>query len=438
MSDIFGRKACLLFAYTVFGLGCLFCGLARNMTDLIIARAISGLGAGGMTTVVSIMMSDIVTLRERGTWQGILNIVYASGAGFGAPIGGLFADYSSWRWAFLAQTPLCALAIVAVTFVLKLPSREVSDWKTKFRRIDFVGAFALVSTVFCLVFGMDRGANFKWRSLVAIIPLCLALPLSLLFFFIEKKFAEQPFAPPRIIFHRNLFPSYMCNFSAFGGWLALMFYLPLYYQAVDQTTASQAGVRLIPGIAASVTGSLSAGIVMQKTGRYYWLTVAAYTMTFISYIPILLFSGYLVNNLLALTIGFCFNGLGGGIGVTTILTSAIANSSSEDQAVATAGTYLFRALGSTIGVSLSASIVQQSLRMQLRKQLQYGKDADKIVRKVRESLDYVNTLEPELEVLVRESYGAAVRHSFLLMMSLAFVTLVSSCEFVKFGDVTVR
>ena len=104
LSDIFGRKQCLLFGYTLFGLGCIFCGLARNMNELIAARVcwnnyvtrriansaqqvLQGMGGGGMTTVVSIVMSDIVPLRERGVWQGIINIVYATGAGVGAPVG---------------------------------------------------------------------------------------------------------------------------------------------------------------------------------------------------------------------------------------------------------------------------------------------------------------------------------------------------------------
>jgi Major Facilitator Superfamily len=88
LSDIFGRKACLLFAYAVFGTGCLFCGLARNIDELIWARAFSGIGGGGMTTVVSVLLSDIIPLRDRGTWQGYINVVYATGAGAGAPLGG--------------------------------------------------------------------------------------------------------------------------------------------------------------------------------------------------------------------------------------------------------------------------------------------------------------------------------------------------------------
>ncbi|KAL7265796.1 hypothetical protein RUND412_011677 [Rhizina undulata] len=98
LSDIFGRKEALLFAYSVFGLGCLGCGLAGSMSELIAARAFAGIGGGGMTTVVSIMLSDLVPLRSRGTWQGILNIIYASGAATGAPLGGMLADSIGWRW----------------------------------------------------------------------------------------------------------------------------------------------------------------------------------------------------------------------------------------------------------------------------------------------------------------------------------------------------
>lgn len=98
LSDIFGRKECLLFSYLVFGLGCLGCGLARDMTQLVVARAIGGIGGGGMNAVVSILMTYIVPLRDRGVWQGYINIIFAAGTATGAPLGGLLADSVGWRW----------------------------------------------------------------------------------------------------------------------------------------------------------------------------------------------------------------------------------------------------------------------------------------------------------------------------------------------------
>ena len=82
----------------VFGLGCLGCGLARNMDQLIVSRAVAGIGGGGMNAVVSILLTDIVPLRDRGVWQGYLNIIFGAGTATGAPLGGLLADSVGWRW----------------------------------------------------------------------------------------------------------------------------------------------------------------------------------------------------------------------------------------------------------------------------------------------------------------------------------------------------
>jgi MFS family permease len=95
--DIFGRKSTLLFTFALFGLGTLGCGLARTMDELIAARAVAGVGGGGMATLVSILLSDVIPLRERGTWQGYGNIVFVAGLGFGATLWGLVADRVGWR-----------------------------------------------------------------------------------------------------------------------------------------------------------------------------------------------------------------------------------------------------------------------------------------------------------------------------------------------------
>jgi MFS family permease len=98
LSDIFGRKPCLLFAYAVFAIGCLGCGLAQDMVQLCIARGLAGIGGGGMNSVVSILTTDLVPLRDRGIWQGYMNIIASVGTSVGAPLGGFLADSVGWRW----------------------------------------------------------------------------------------------------------------------------------------------------------------------------------------------------------------------------------------------------------------------------------------------------------------------------------------------------
>ncbi|THZ68771.1 MFS general substrate transporter [Aureobasidium pullulans] len=426
MSDIFGRKSCLLFAYLVFGLGCLACGLAQNMNQLIAARAFAGIGGGGMTTVVSILMSDAVPLRERGKWQGYVNIIYATGAGTGAPLGGILADSIGWRWAFLGQVPLCVLAFVVVGSVLKLPKREQTDWKQNLRRIDFLGAAILICAVFTLLLALDRGSNVSWKANITIISISLSIPLFILFVFVEMKVASEPFAPGHIIFNRSLFACYLCNFFSFSGWLAALFYIPLYFQAVDGLTATQAGVRLIPGIIAGVSGSLFGGFYMQRTGKFYWLTVIAYTCLVVGMTTVFLFTGFVVNSTIGIIIGMCICGSGNGVGVTSTLIGLIANASREDQAVATACSYLFRSLGSVFGVSISATLANQSLRDNLASALSNGNAAAEIAERVRESLAYINTLEPGVRALVRECYAQSTRAAFGLEIGLVAGAAVSA------------
>ncbi|OJJ06266.1 hypothetical protein ASPVEDRAFT_45672 [Aspergillus versicolor CBS 583.65] len=426
LSDIFGRKSCLLFAYAVFGTGCLFCGLAQNIHQLIAARVFQGIGGGGMTTVVSILLSDIVPLRERGVWQGIINIIYATGAGVGAPLGGILADYIGWRWAFIAQFPLCFIAFTAVSIVLDLPAPEDSHWKTKLRRIDFPGAIVLIGAVLGFLIGFDRGSNVSWTMPLTIASLSVSACLFVLFIVVEIYYATEPFAPGHIIFDRGFVAAYGCNFFSFGGWLSGLFYLPLFFQAVDGLSATGAGLRLLPSILSGVTGSLFAGFVMKWTGKYYWLTVAGYASLTLGLGVIFLFSGAVTNSLVPLILGTVACAFGNGIGVTTTLISLISNAAQEDQAVVTACSYLFRSLGSVIGLSLSSTVVQQVLRTRLRDALRDSKDVDKIVDGVRQSLDFIKTLDPVVARTVRDCYGWATNKGFAFLIGVVFFAFVSS------------
>lgn len=427
LSDIFGRKPCLLFAYAIFGIGCLGCGLARDINELIAARVFQGIGGGGMTTVVSILMSDLVPLRDRGLWQGIINIIYATGAGTGAPLGGILSDYIGWRWAFLAQFPLCIIAFIAVSFLLKLPARESAHWKTKLRRIDFLGAVVLVGAVLGFLIGLDRGSNVSWKLPLTIASLGVSAVLFVIFILVEIYLAAEPFAPGHIIFNRTFFACYSCNFFSFGGWIAVLFYIPLYFQAVDGVSATTAGLRLLPSILSGVSGSVFAGLLMKWYGRYYWLTVVAYAFLTTGVFSIYLFSGGVVASTVPMIFGMVISAFGNGIGVTTTLIGLISNATHEDQAVVTACSYLFRSLGSVIGLSLSSTVVQQVLRNRLQSGLRDSKNIDQIVEGVRESLDFIKTLDPTTARIVRDSYGWSTNKGFAFLVVVVFFALLSSC-----------
>ncbi|KAG9243238.1 major facilitator superfamily domain-containing protein [Calycina marina] len=425
LSDIFGRKPALLFAYTVFGLACLFCGLARTLPELILARAFAGIGGGGINVIVSILFSDIVPLRQRGTWQGYINIVWATGSSAGAPLGGLLADSIGWRWAFLGQAPLCLIAILVVYFVLDLPKFEDTHWKKQVCQVDFLGAISLVVAVATLLVGLDQGSNVSWSDKVTIACCCTSIPLFLIFFFVEMKIASRPFAPGRIIFNRSLLASYMTNFFGLAGHICNIFYIPLYLQVVTHLTPTDAGLRLIPSITCTVVGSLFAGRMIQATGKYYWLTFGCMSVSLIGTIVVFV-SGGIFDAPWVMIGGLCLMTFGTGSMVTSTLINVIANAGPADQAIATACSYLFRSLGSVIGVSLGSTAVQQRLRVLLVSKLGGEKIPDEIVNRVRDSLDFIETLDPATRKIVVECYQKASTAAFGMSIAFVGVALISS------------
>jgi predicted MFS family arabinose efflux permease len=211
------------------------------------------------------------------------------------------------------------IAIIAVSFALKLPTTDSSNWRTKLHRVDFLGAAVLVAAVFCFLLGMDRGSNVSWKLPITISSLSVSIALFAAFLYVEVHIAKEPFAPGHIIFDRSLFACYGCNFFGFGAWMAIIFYLPLFFQAADGVSATEAGVRLLPGIISGVCGSLFGGVLMKKTGKYYWVTVWANCQMTIGIMMIFLASGVIGESLPTMIIGMVMTGFGSGISVTTTL-----------------------------------------------------------------------------------------------------------------------
>ncbi|KAF8869045.1 MFS general substrate transporter [Infundibulicybe gibba] len=424
LSDIFGRKACLIFAYSIFALGSLLCGLSRTMNELIASRAIAGIGGGGMSTIVSIVVSDVVPLRARGTWQGVLNIVFATGSAAGAPLGGFITDSIGWRWAFLLQVPVALLAILAVSLALHLPKTTTSDFRTKIKRVDFGGALTLVLAVFFLLFGLDRGGNISWQDRATIAALVAFAIMTILFALIEMKYAREPFAPRRIIANGSLLGSYLSNFFGMAAGLGMIFHVSLYLQAVQGKTASQASLWLVLSVVGSLIGSLGGGIIIQATGKFYMITLVNYLGLLAGTITMALVTGVLVQSRIGVGIGLVISSIGNGGGITTSLVALIANAGPADQAIATAVSYLFRSLGSVVGLSVGSTLIQSSLKSSLRRKLA-GSDVDEIVRRVRESLTYVDQLDPATQAIVRSAYEQAIH------VTLWFTVIMAACSVVS-------
>lgn len=332
---------------------------------------------------------------------------------------------TSYNRSFIAQVPLVAIAWIAVYFVLHLPKLETSHWLEKLKKVDFTGAIFLVSAVLSLLLGLDNGSNVGWNSLYTIIPLSISPALFAIFILVEIKVASHPFAPGHVIFDRSLFAAYLTNFFNFFGQFTVLFYLPLLYQAVNGSSAVKAGLLLLPISIFGVSASLLSGYIMRRTGRYYKLTVTTTGILLLSVVPLVLFAGAWFRSTLGSSIALAMVAVGTGSTVTSTLIALISNASKEDMAVVVACSYLFRSLGSALGVSIGAAVLQLVLRSQLEAGLGNGQEAWEIEQHVRESLDYIKQLEPATAEIVRHCYQVAVIHVFGLQaipFGLAFLS----------------
>ncbi|KAL8799210.1 MAG: hypothetical protein Q9182_006070 [Xanthomendoza sp. 2 TL-2023] len=425
LSDVFGRKPCLLFAFTMFGVGSLGCGLTRTMAGLIAARAVQGIGGGGMLIVVTVLLSDLIPLRERGTYQGYLNLIGAIGSTSGGPIGGLFVQSIGWRWAFLIQVFLCLVAMLAVAFFLHPPHRKSEgSLKEQLKHIDFLGALLLILIVFVILFGLDRGANVSWRSPLTIASLCAIIPFLLAFLWVETRFASEPFTPGHVIFDKALCACYVQNFFGYAGFTALIFYIPFFFQVVLEMTPAQAGVGLIPAAISAVVGTLLGGFILKRIGKFYWLALTASIVGTVAAIPIALAPSLHRGSTTTIYIASVASFVPQGITITASLIAIISNVTPADQAVATACSFLFRSLGAAVGVSLVGLVIQQVLSMRLRATLSPDQ-ADQILENLAKTLDTIARLPPDLRIAVEECYRSGIQSAYIMCVALLGVSASS-------------
>lgn len=215
------------------------------------------------------------------TVQGLGNVVYAIGAAIGGPLGGLLGDTIGWRWAFLIQVPLCFLHFGVVAWKVNIPSGPGSV-SEKIKRIDFLGSLTLVASVALLLVGLSLGGNEQpWSHPLVWGTILGGLAVLALFLYIESYVAREPLLAPHILFSRTPGFVSLTNWFASMAQFAILYQVPLYFTAVEETTTSYAGLHLIPNAVVASTASLLAGIYMAKTGRYKVMLVAFGVLGFV-------------------------------------------------------------------------------------------------------------------------------------------------------------
>lgn len=416
LSDIFGRKPVLLFSNIVFLIGSLGCSLSQTMTQLLVARVIAGIGGAGLGTLSSIIVSDLVTLKERSTYNGFANLVYGVGQVVGAPLGGYLADKFGWRYAFLIQCPITFLSIIIINFRVKLYSSSV---KVRFRDIDFFGSFFLISAVVLALITLQELSSAVDISYKPLLTISASLICFAAVYIIESK-VKNPIILLKVLLSRNPLLSGLTNFFGYMGFFAISFNLPLFLQVVHGESASKSGSRLISGVITMCVGSMVAGIVTRRTGNYYWVCIAGVTSELIGAILLTTFLEHTEGWKFQLFL--CPSGLGHGLVLSATLMAIISSVNKSDQAKAISMSYLFRVLGSTMGVTASSLFINYFLTIRLKSELKDVPNHMEIIYKITKSVKEIEYLPPKLRAVVILEMATVIHKSYI---SVIFMEVIS-------------
>ncbi|RFU29438.1 hypothetical protein B7463_g6899, partial [Scytalidium lignicola] len=422
LTDIFSRRTGLIVSNILFAAGNLICGLAKDEWSMIGGRVVAGMGGGGLMAISTFVASDLVPLRKRGVIQGIGNLSFGAGAGCGGIYGGWVNDVWGWRYAFLSQIPFVIVSGILVSFLVNIPPKKSE--KSKLSRVDFLGAFTLVTTLVLLLLGLNSGGNIvPWNHPLVYVSLPLSGVSLVAFIYIEAKIAKEPVIPVKLLLNRTVAAACLTNWFytmlAFMG----MFYLPIYFQ-VKGNTATQAGARLIPQAIGASFGSLGCGLIMNKTGKYkiLGLAVSGCGILGVALLQTLSFkSPTWPASIYLFLIGSGYGGM-----LTVTLVACLSAVSHDHQAVVTSATYAFRSTGSTIGITIGSAVYQNILNSELFAKFGDQPGAEETIKRIRDSLDELKHLPEGWKEGVMDSFEDALKGVFWLALWIGVLSFITS------------
>ena len=416
LSDQFGRKPFLIFAIVAFMAGSIVGALAQDMNWLIFARALQGLGGGGLMILSQAVIADVIPPRDRGRYMGIIGGVFAFSSVAGPLIGGWITEGPGWRWAFWLNLPLAILSILAVIFLL--PHRPFRDREK--HSIDYHGSLILMAGTSALVLATIWGGNqYEWTSPEIIGLLVFSVVAALVFIPVENRAAE-PVMPMYLFKNRNFLLTLGASLALGVAMFGAVEYIPTYLQMALGVSATVAGLLMIPMMGVMLVVSIVTGRVVSKSGRYKrYVTsgtaIVALGLFLLSTVnvdtPTWLFCTYLAV-------------MGAGLGMSMQFLTLIVQNAFPVSVVgtATASNNFFRQVGATVGASLVGGLFTSRLTSLISERMPQ--------QALQSSGSHASSLTPELVASLPEpvhgiivnAYNDALIPLFLYLVPLGLVS----------------
>ena len=395
LSDIYGRRKLYVSAMALFLAGSIWCGWANSMTQLIFARALQGIGAGGIMPLAFILIGEMFSLEQRAKMQGLFSGVWGVSSIVGPLLGGFLVDQLSWRWIFYINLPpgLLAAALVAFAWRDQVHSHERPA-------VDYAGAALLTVSVVMLLLGLMGSGTSSW------ILITVATALFILLMWVERRAADPIL--PLALFRDRLFATATAH-GILTGWALFgsVSFIPLFVQAVLDTSATQAGITITPMLLGWVTASIIGTRLMLTVG-YRKLGLIG-TATF-SVGAFLMSRAGMNTSQISLMIFVALMGIGMGLSIPSFLIAVQTSVERRQLGTATSTLQFSRSIGGTLGVSVMGA----ALSGRLASNLIASRLDPELVRRLLDPL-------PGSQVVIEEGVRIAMADAIHLVFVIAFV-----------------
>jgi EmrB/QacA subfamily drug resistance transporter len=357
LSDMYGRKRFYLMGLVVFLIGSALCGIAQDIVQLSLYRAIQGIGGGALMPIAFTIVFDVFPPEQRGKMTGLFGAVFGVSSVLGPLLGAYITEYISWHWIFYVNVPL---GLVSLLLILRYYHESTEHRE---QRIDWLGAITLVGAVVCLMFALELGGKeFEWSSMEILALLAGFLVLFILFLIAETK-ASDPIIS-FWMFKRRLFAASQVIAFLYGAtFVVFTIYIPIFVQAVYGGSATNAGLILMPMMLGSVAGSGVGGAFQTKTSfrNLMLLSIIAYTIGIAALAWI-----HPETARWLLTVYMVMVGFGVGFSFSLLPTASIHNMEQRHRGSANSTNSFFRSLGMTLGITIFGTLQSKSFTRQIQ------------------------------------------------------------------------
>jgi EmrB/QacA subfamily drug resistance transporter len=350
LSDVHGRRPFFIAGILIFMAGAVIGGTADSMTQLILARAVQGIGAGALIPLAIASIGDLVPPADRGRWQGLTGATFGLASVIGPFTGGWIADHTDWRWVFFVSLPVGLVALVVVAVTLKIPPHPERATK-----VDYSGAALLAAGVSAILLATMRGGKeAPWDSAEIIGLFACGIAVLAAFARHERRVAS-PIVPIELFRDRTFGAASLAAFAVGAGMFGCIMFVPLFVQQVMGASATDSGLILTPLMLAMIATSVGSGQVITRTGRYRWALLAGPVVMAAGFA---LLAGLDVDSTRAdATLAMVVVGLGLGLLLQNLVLVVQNSVSPRNLGSATGGAQFSRAMGGAIGVAAMGAMI---------------------------------------------------------------------------------